>query len=496
MKKTFYITTPIYYVNGLPHIGHAYTSFAADVLARYHRLRGDDVFFLTGTDENAQKNVESAEQAGKPVASYVAEMSAKWQEKFDELSLTHDDFIRTTEERHINGVKKFIKAVWDKGDIYKGKYTGLYCIGCESFKTETDLVDGVCPDHRTRPKAVEEENYFFRLTKYRDALIDHLKKNPDFVHPEARRNEILRYISDAMTDISITRPRKEWGIPFPPDETQTIYVWFDALINYLTGVGYGTDEKKFKKWWPADVHLLGKDILKFHCALWPAMLMAAGLPLPRRVFAHGFFTIDDQKISKTIGNVVDAMTLASRYGLDAVRYFLFREIRLGSDGDFSETRLRERYNADLANGLGNLVSRVLTLAERHTGRSTPVELDEVTTCHSNYQSHLDALDLSGALEDIWHLIGQLDALIDREQPWKLAKTDPERLPDVLATLLESLRHVAVLLWPFLPESAEKILSELGVLELSRKTEYTKLTAWNSITIDNKIKKGSNLFPRL
>lgn len=500
MKNTFYVTTPIYYVNALPHIGHAYTSFAADILARYHRLRGDDVFFLTGTDEHAQKNVEAATRAKKPTDEYVREMSATWQEYFDELGLTNDDFIRTTEERHIVGVRKFVKAVWDKGDIYKGAYRGLYCVGCEAFKTETDLANGLCPDHRVRPQEVTEENYFFRITKYRQALLDHIRQHPEFVQPESRRNEIVRYITDAMTDISITRPAKGWGIPFPYDESQTIYVWFDALVNYLTGVGYGTDDQKFEKYWPANVHVVGKDILKFHCALWPAMLMSAGLLLPKRVFAHGYFTVDGQKISKTLGNVVDSAELVKKYGLDAVRYFLLREIQFGNDGDYSESRFRERYNADLANGLGNFAARVLAMMEKYCGGKVPPvilsEMKNLEILRDAQDDRVGRLDLSEALAAIWSTIGELDTYIDNEKPWLLAKTDPKRLDGVLYVLGESLRQIAVHLWPFMPSTAENILDQLGVLDISRQTTYTELISWGLLKSGIAIKRGASLFPRL
>jgi len=345
----FYITTPIYYVNDIPHIGHAYTTIAADVLARYYRMKGKEVYFLTGTDENSQKNVEAAKKVKgeelkvksekEIVAEYVNEMSAKWQETWDSLDITNDDFIRTTEPRHKKAVKKFFEAVFKNGDIYKGIYEGLYCPGCEAYVSEMDLENGKCPFHKIAPKKIKEENYFFRLKKYESKLLDYIEKNPDFIEPEARRNEVVNYISHHLEDISISRLSQEWGIPVPIDKKQVIYVWFDALINYLTAVGYGTNEEKFNKWWPADLHLVGKDIIKFHCALWPAMLMSAGLPLPKKVFAHGFFTIGGQKISKSLGNVLDPVELVNKYGIDEVRYFLLREISFGEDGDISLKRL-------------------------------------------------------------------------------------------------------------------------------------------------------------
>lgn len=498
-KNKFYITTPIYYVNDIPHIGHAYTTIAADVLARYHRMLNNDVYFLTGTDENSQKNVEAAKRKGyKDVQKYVDEMSAKWQETWDSLGITNDGFIRTTENYHLKGVKKFFEAVYKNGDIYKGKYEGLYCPGCEAYVGEADLIDGKCPNHKIFPKRISEENYFFRLKKYESQLLDYIKKNPNFIQPEARKNEIVNYISYHLEDISISRVSQEWGIPVPIDKKQAIYVWFDALINYLTGVGYSKNEKNFAKWWPANLHLVGKDIIKFHCALWPAMLLSAGLPLPEKIFAHGFFTIDGQKISKSLGNTIDPVELANKYGIDEIRYYLLREIPFGEDGDFSVKRLEERYNAELANGLGNLVSRVLTMCEKFFNGKIPEKTSgSVERTWQSYEMNMEGLRLHLAIKDIWDLIAYCDQFINIEAPWQLVKVDKERLSRVIYTLLETLRHIAWLLAPFMPLTSDLIFEQLGLsLKIEKKKNLQKAKIWGGLVPGNKIKRGKPLFPRL
>ena len=569
-QKKFYITTPIYYVNDVPHIGHAYTTIAADVLARYHRARGEVVRFLCGTDENAQKNVEAAlrgqatpargQATRQIVQHYVDKMSAKWKLTWDELEISNDDFIRTPEPRHVNFVEKFWSMV-KKGDIYKGKYEGLYCIGCESYKTETELIDGKCPDHQRVPEKLSEENYFFKLSAYRQKFLAHIKKHPEFIQPEARRNEVAAYIRDHAADFSISRKNLEWGIPVPGDPSQTIYVWFDALLNYISAVhnppppsltsdalrGRSPTEasdlreggrirsplkirgdRGVMQWWPADLHLVGKDIIKFHCAYWPAMLMSAGLPLPRTVFAHGFFTIDGQKMSKTLGNVVDPVALARKYGNDVLRYYLIREIPFGSDGDFSEARLRERYNGELANGLGNLAARVLTMVEKYSdGRippsppqSSPIKGEEEKVKNPlhkgeeqqknspplmggarggwpQYETHIAHYALDRALDTVWKFISELDALIDKEQPWQLAKKgDKKRLNGVLYVLAESLRHLAWMVLPFMPETSERIFVQLGVEKAELTQSLKDAQKWGGLKPGTKIKRGDALFPRL
>ena len=457
----FYVTTPIYYVNDKPHVGHAYTTFAADILARYHRLKGDEVFFLTGTDENAQKNAQAAEKANKDTQTYVDEMSGVWRKTWEDLGLTHDDFIRTTEQRHQTAVKKFWEAVQAKGDIYEGEYEGWYCVGCESFKLESDLVDGECPLHKKKPEWIKEKNYFFRLTKYRDQLLAYIDAHPEFIQPVARRNEVRSYVDKFMTDVSISRSSLKWGIPVPGDESQRIYVWFDALINYLTAVGYGSDEEQFHKFWPADVHLVGKDIIKFHCALWPAMLLSAGVALPKQVFAHGFFTIDGEKMSKSLGNAIDPVELAKDFGVDVLRYFLFREITFGEDGDFSTARLEQRYDGELASELGNLVNRLLTMAQKYGVTCAPkIELS-ATVWTPEFVEAMEGLRLHDALAAIWLVVRGANQLIDQKAPWKLAKEGKQaELNATLAKLLEMIHAIGSMLQPFMPTTSERIVAQL------------------------------------
>lgn len=458
--NTFYVTTPIYYVNGKPHIGHAYTTIAADVLKRYCAAQGKETFFQIGTDENSLKNVEAAEKTGRAVADYIDAMSAEWKQTWDKLGIDYDDFIRTTEDRHAKAVEKFWAAVEESGDIYKGSYKGLYCVGCEEFKTESSLVDGKCPDHLTEPQVIEEENYFFKASKYRDALLKHIDENPEFVQPKSRRNEIRNYIEEHFDDVSISRESLDWGIRVPGSEKDVVYVWFDALINYLSVIGYGTDDAQFEKWWPAQVQLVGKDIIKFHCALWPAMLMSAGLPLPERVFAHGHFTVEGQKISKSLGNAIDPVELCEKYGNDVVRYFLLSEITFGGDGNFSEERLREVYASDLANGVGNLVSRVTNMIDKYFEgelEAKPETEDAFSEYVHAYSTHMDAIELHAAAKAIVHgVVGEANEYIEQNQPWALAKTDEARLKEVLQHALYALQIIAEYIGPFMPETAAKV----------------------------------------
>lgn len=494
----FYVTTPIYYVNDKPHIGHLYPTIVADTLARYHEFCGEDVFLLTGTDENSQKNVEAAEKNGySEVQSYVDMMSGQWQATFRELGIRFDDFIRTTEDRHKTGVEKFWKIVKEKGDIYSGEYNGLYCKGCEAFVSESDLERGLCPYHKKAPESIKEKNYFFRLTNYRESLLEHIDKNPDFIQPVSRRNEVRSYVENFMEDVSVTRETMEWGISVPGDEEQVIYVWFDALLNYMTGVGYGTDEEKFRKYWPADLHLVGKDIIKFHCALWPAMLMSAGIELPKKVFAHGFFTINGEKMSKSLGNAIDPKEIASEYGMDPLRYFLLREIPFGSDGNFSMERLGERHEGDLANELGNMLQRTLAMTEKYLKGVVPKAADgDLDGAWDAYLAGMESLDFSSSLDAIWGILRNLNRLIDSEKPWVLAKEDPERLATVLYTLLESLRHTAMMLRPVMPERSLEMLAQLGVPEDMRDATFDKARIWGGLPEGGIIAKGQPLFPRV
>lgn len=496
----FSLTTPIYYVNDKPSIGHAYTTIVADALARYHRVIGDRTFLLTGTDENSQKNTDAAAKLGREdnIQGYLDEMASLWERTWNTLGLSFDRFIRTTEADHVKAVEKFWKAVEAKGDIYKGTYEGLYCKGCEAFVLESDLVDGLCQYHKKAPDKIKEDNYFFRLTAYKDALLQYIDAHPEFVQPESRRNEVVSYIKNFMTDVSISRSTMKWGIAVPGDESQRIYVWFDALINYLTGVGYGTDEKMFTELWPADVHLVGKDIIKFHCALWPAMLLSAGLPLPKAVFAHGFFTVNGEKMSKSLGNVVDPVALAAQYSNDVLRYYLLREIRLGEDGDFSFDRLFERYNAELANEFGNLVNRVLAMTAKYFDAVVPERADGfLGDAWPTYQNAMSEFRTHDSVETLWSVVRQANQFVETQAPWQLAKQEDKKpLADTMYVLLETLRHIAWMLWPIMPDTAEKIFSKLGIdvsKELAKSS--TEAWAWGGLEPGTKTAIGEPLFPR-
>ncbi len=531
-KQKFFVTTPVYYVNDKPHIGSTYTTVVADALARAYRLRGVPTMFLTGTDENSQKNLEAAEKAGaKDLPTYLDSMADIWRNTWKELGISFDDFIRTTEQRHLVAVDKFWRAVAASGDIYKAEYEREYCVGCESFKTASELVEGRCPLHPNRPlEKVREENYFFRASKYKEELLKLLADKPDFVQPKSRLNEIRSYIEMAFEDFSISRESKKLscGIPVPDDGSQRIYVWFDALINYMSAVGYGSDEEMFAKWWPADLHLVGKDIIKFHCALWPAMIMSAaksdpslrnedGTPkLPERVFAHGFFTIDGQKISKSLGNAVDPLDLAKEYPFDAIRYFLLREIPFGEDGDFSFARLRERYSGELANKLGNLVNRTLAMSAKYfDGKVPEVDIAQAAGISGetwkgkaglrklweNVENELTKNRLDLMLEAIWNSDGAsliaADKLVEETKPFKLIKEDPEKTALVLYALLEGCRQFAWMIEPVMPNIAKSIIEQLGQdVAAERAKGLENLKEWGGLAPGSALKTGTVLFPRL
>ena len=453
-KSKFFVTTPIYYINDQPHIGHAYSTIVADVLARYHRGKGDEVLFSTGVDENGQKTVEAATKQEMDTAAYADKASAMWQQTWKDLGISFDRFIRTTEPGHREAVYAFIKPVLEKGDLYKSQYEGLYCVGHEAFMREDELVDGKCPEHNRAPEKVQEENYFFRLSKYQQPLLEYIKSHPEFVQPESRRNEVRAFIERGLQDFSVSRAHKQWGIPWPNDKDQTIYVWFDALANYLTVTGY--PKKGYDKWWPADVHVVGKDITKFHCIYWPAMLMSAGLPLPKQVFAHGFFTVEGKKISKSLGNAIDPQQLAGDFGVEALRYYLLREIPYAADGEFTQQRFEQVYNTDLANDLGNLVQRVAVMITKYFGG----EIADIPA-HSHdakaYHQAVEEFRFDRALGEVWELVRGLNQFIEEEQPWKLGD-DRENLHRVLAHAVSDLVLIASLLIPFMPQTAEKIFS--------------------------------------
>ncbi len=449
----FYITTPIYYVNDKPHIGHAYTTIVADTLARWRRTQGMDVAFLTGVDENSQKTVDAAKKNHEEVRAYTDRMASIWRAAWDKLGIEYTDFIRTTEERHIEVVNDIWNRIDAAGDLYRDRYEGLYCKGHEAFLKEDELTpDGLCPDHKTKPEFVSEENYFFRLSKYEKQLLAFYEAHGDFVAPANRFNEMKSFVEAGLEDISFSREKRSWGIPVPNDPNHVIYVWADALVNYISAVGLEGWEEH-----PADVHAVGKDILRFHAVIWPAMLMAAGLPLPGQIIASGFFTVDGVKISKTIGNVIDPLGLAARYGTDALRYFLLREIPFGQDGDFSETKMKERYNGDLANGLGNFAARVLTLAEKEKSLSGKLDAafeKEIKGMQSTVHAKLQEFKFPEALAAIWAAISFGDRYVNEKKVWEIKDDAPRR--EALYHLVVLLDNIAGALAPFLPGASQKI----------------------------------------
>lgn len=458
MANKFYITTPIYYVNDVPHIGHAYTSVAADVLARFHKSMGEDVFFLTGTDEHGAKIEEAAEKAGQKPKEFVDSLVPKFIYAWETLDIKYDKFIRTTDPGHERVVQEFVAKLQEKGYVEKRKYSGLYCVSCERFYTKDELVDGKCPDHKRECITHSEENYFFLLSKAAKDfdLEGKIKKNEIKVGPDARKNEVLGKIKAGLEDVSISRQNVSWGIKYPGDDSQTIYVWVDALINYLTAT------KIFKNGpvWPAQLHLMAKDILWFHAIIWPAMLLAVGEKTPEQVFAHGFFTIDGQKMSKTIGNVLDPIALADKFGTDAVRYALLREFPFGEDGDISEEKIAGRYQNDLGNELGNLLQRTLVMAGKYEVKPEDYKNELI----AGVSVSLDEFRFDQALEKIWEVVRECNVIIDQEKPWELAKTDPKKLQTVLGAVLEKLGSVAVSLEPFMPETAQKMKEQLVSLK--------------------------------
>ena len=463
MKNKFYITTPIYYTNQAPHIGTAYTTVAADVLARYYRKLGKDVFFLTGTDVHGEKIAQAAEEVNKSPQEFVDEISKLFKKAWKKLNISYDDFIRTTDEKHKKGVEKFLLKLKERGKIYQDEYRGLYCTGCERFITKKELVDNKCPYHQKEPELISETNYFFKLKDFLPKVKELIEKDKIIIEPKERKKEVLSLLKQDLGNFSISRQNVEWGIDLPFDKKQKTYVWVDALQNYITAIGYGDDSEKFNKYWPADLHLIAKDIVKFHAIFWPALLLATGLELPKKIFVHGFFTVEGQKMSKSLGNAIDPIYLVDKYGADAVRYFLLREISFGQDGDFSIKRLEERYNSDLANGLGNLVSRVLALSEKVGAKAERVnkEFDsEIKLVQEKYKKAIKDIKFNEALESVWKLISFCDEHIEKNKPWELIKNNQDKAKKVLGQLLTTIEEIANLLGPFIPETSEKILKQI------------------------------------
>ncbi|HPW39469.1 MAG TPA: methionine--tRNA ligase [bacterium] len=499
MAKKFYVTTPIYYVNDKPHIGHAYTTIAADVLARYHRLAGEEVFFLTGTDEHGAKVAESAEAANKTPQEFCDENSAKFQMLWDRLDISNDAFIRTTSSYHQQGVAAFLNRLKEAGAIYEGEYQGLYCTGCENFITEKELVDGKCPNHDKAPQVIKEKNYFFKLKDYLPKVKELLDSGELKILPVSRHQEVLGLLRQGLDDFSISRQSVKWGIGLPFDNRQVTYVWVEALQNYITALGYGQADEKFAKFWPVDIHLMAKDIIKFHAIFWPAMLLAAGLEVPKVIFAHGFFTVDGQKMSKSLGNVIDPDALIDELGAEAVRYLLLSQFPFGADGDVKASNFVIQYNSDLANGVGNLVSRVLTMADKFLAGKTPDQdkefANEMAGIWRQYREAMAAFQIDKAVEVIkkWQIF--CDGYIERHKPWALAQTDNDQLAKVIYNLLEALRHLALMLYPIMPITADKILVSLGQTDWQANS-LPDLSRWGGLKAGTKVVKGEALFPRL
>ncbi len=499
----FYLTTAIDYVNSRPHLGTAYEKITADVIARHKRLCGVETRFVMGNDEHSQNVYRRARERGLDPEVYCNQMEREFRDVWSRLEISFDDFIRTTEERHRVGVSTMVQRIADRGDLYDAYYEGPYCVSCEAFKPEKDLVDGLCPVHGTTPEWIKEKNHFFRLSRYRDALLAHFEAHPEFVQPDVRRNEILRLLEGGLEDISISRAGQLWGVPLPFDPSSVVYVWFDALINYASAVGYGRDQAEFERWWPADLHVIGKDITRFHCVIWPAMLMSAGLPLPKQVFGHGFVTFKGQKMSKSLGTVLDPIDAADRFGPDSLRLYLVKEIAYGQDGDFSWERFEERYNADLANNLGNLVNRLAAMTEKYRqGRLPPAPgapgrlaaaADQAVT---RYRRAMESLALHEATAAAFGLVDAANEHIAETEPWSLARRgEQDRLTQVLCDEVEAVRIAALLLLPVMPGSAAEILRRMGETRAPRELRFDADAAWNG-GVARSVVRADPLWPRL
>jgi methionyl-tRNA synthetase len=508
-RHVFVITTPIYYANDVPHIGHAYTEVASDFIARYRRLRGDDVFYLTGTDEHGLKVARAAEENGVSPSEWTDSLEPRWREVWQQLDISYDDYIRTTERRHHESVAKILQAVYDNGrdDIYKGTYEGLYCVPCEAYYLETDLIEGNCPIHGRAVEQMREENYFFRLSAYRDRLLEHYAEHPSAIEPDVRRNEVLSLIEGGLQDFSISRTTFDWGVPIPWDPDHVTYVWFDALTNYITATGYADDPKRFAREWPANIHLIGKDIVRFHAVYWPAMLMAAGIDPPTQVWAHGYLLVGGEKMSKTKLTGIHPLDLTEHFGVDSYRYYFMREISFGQDGNFSWESMTERHNADLANGLGNLASRVLAMLAGYFDGAVPDPLapgaeDDLPSVIDDalrrYDEHMLDVQLQPALVAVWDIVARANRYLVEKEPWKLAK-DPGARPElagVLYAAAETLRILAIAIAPIMPRAAGRLWAQLGLGERLADQRLPDAGAWGRLPVGTTTTKGESLFPRL
>lgn len=508
-KKSFYITTPIYYPSAKLHIGHAYCTTIADSVARFHRLADEDVFFLTGSDEHGQKIQQKAEEQGITPIEYVNPIVAGFQNLWKLLNISNDDFIRTTEKRHEKVVQEVFRRIYAKGDIYKGAYTGLYCTPCESYWTEHQLDEnGCCPDCHRPVQEVSEEAYFFKISKYADRLLKYIEENPDFIQPVSRRNEMINFINQGMEDLCISRTSFDWGIPVPIDDKHVIYVWFDALTNYLTPIGYLDDPEKFQKFWPANIHLVGKEIVRFHSIIWPCILMALDLPLPKQVFGHGWLVVDGTKMSKSIGNVVDPIGLIEEFGADAIRYFLLREINLGQDGNFSRDALIQRINSDLANDLGNLLHRTLNMVGKFQqgvvlapeGRSEidASLIEDAMSTVKTFADDMNNMKISHAIKAVWAFISRANKYIDETAPWALAKDESKKqeLANTMYNLVEALRIISGLIYPYMPTTAGKLWQQLNLPGTIEELRLADIEKWGGTPVNMHIGQAQQLFPRI